>query len=254
MHDRYLGVEGPGQSASIAFHWSQGAALMNAILSNPIGSSDKDVLWACAGMLGLLAFASFESSSVEDSWPLKDSPWDLEWLKLCQGKREVWKIADPLREDSMFHSIVPNFLGEPSCSHDPNLRKLSDELLELCNLSEPNLQDNNPYLAPACFLGQTVEITCDSENMALFLSFFGRIEADYKTLLTEKDPAALLLLAHWYAKMCEYRQWWVWPRTVLECQAICKYLRLYHGNDDRILKALSLPEAISAAQLKLGMP
>jgi hypothetical protein len=254
MHNRYLGIERPGMSAAIAFHWSQGAALMNAVLSRPIGPAEQDALWASAGMLGLLAFACFESTTAENSWPLKDSPVDLEWLKLCQGKREIWKIANPLREDSAFHSIVPNFLGEPSSSYDPQLRKLSVELLELCNLNGPNLQNNNPYLGPACFLAQTIDINCDSQTLSLFLSFFGRIEEDYKRLLREKDPCALLLLAHWYAKMCQCRLWWVWPRTVLECQAICKYLRLYHGDDHRILNASYSSEAISAAQLKLGMP
>lgn len=254
MHNRYLGIEYPGLSTAIAFHWSQGAALMNAILSHPVGPAEQDALWASAAMLGLLAFGSFESKVADESWPLKNSPMDLDWLKLCQGKREIWKIADPLREDSVFHLISPNFLGEPSSTNDPRLRKLSGELLELCNLNDPNLQNNNPYLGPASFLAQTIDINCDSETLVLFLSFFGRIGEDYKRLLKEKDPCALVLLAHWYAKMCQYRQWWVWPRTVLECQAICKYLRLYHGDNHLILKASYAPDTISAAQLKLGMP
>lgn len=227
---------------------------MNRQLSIPLTPADKDALWACAGMLGLLAFATFESTTPDDSWPLADSPLDLEWLKLCEGKKQIWKIADPMREDSLFHTIVPNFLGEPPSCYNPSLQRLPDELLDLCNLKDPKGSETNPYLSPACFLAEVVDITCNNENLASFISFFGRIKADYKQLLSVKDPAALLLLANWYAKMCQYRQWWIWPRTVLECQAICRYLRLYHGENERIIKSLSFPEVVSAKQLQMGMP
>ena len=254
MHDRYLGIESVEQPTTIAYHWSQGAALMNKKLSSALEPSERDALWACAGMLSLLAFISFESRTPEESWPLRSSPLDLEWLKLCAGKKEIWKIADPLRGDSVFHSLVPNFLGEPSSCFDPKLLKLPHEVTQLCNLNDTNLREGNPYLAPACFLAQTIDTNCDNENLALFLSFFGQMQDDYKQLLKQKDPCALLLLAYWYAKMCQYRQWWVWPRTVLECQSICMYLRLHHAENECLIKALSFPDVISAAQLKMGVP
>ena len=255
MHNQYLGIGvGAEQSAAMAFHWSQGAALMNQKLSSHIESSERDALWACAGMFGLLAFASFERKTVEEAWPLKDSSTDLEWLKLCEGKKEIWKIANPLREDSLFHSLVPNFLGEPSSTSDSRLLKLPLELIELCRLKEPTREDSNPYLAPACCLAQIIDVECDGKNLALFLSFFGRMQNEYKLLLKNKDPCALLILAYWYAKMSRYRGWWVWLRAVLECQAICKFLRLYYGEDNNILKALPFPETICAAQVALGMP
>jgi hypothetical protein len=255
MHDRYLGIGiGTEQSTAVAFHWSQGAALMNQKLSTNIESSELDALWACAGMFGLLAFSSFEGKTKEEAWPLRDSSSDLEWLKLCEGKKEIWKIANPLREDSVFHSIIPNFLGEPSPISDPRLLKLPLELIELCRFKKPIRQDINPYLAPACFLAQIIDLECDGQNLALFLGFFGRMQHDYKQLLKNKDSCALLLLTYWYAKMCQYRQWWVWRRAVLECQAICKYLRLHHSDDDNILKALPFPETICAAQLIMGVP
>lgn len=255
MHDRYLGIGvGLEQSSAISFHWSQGAAIMNRRLSSIIEPPERDVLWACAGMLGLLAFSSFEAKAPEESWPLKDSPADLQWLKLCEGKKEIWKIVNPLREDSVFHDLVPNFLGDPSSYSDPVLRKLPLEIMKLCKLDDLTLQNDNPYLAPACFVAQTVDLACDGQNVALFLTFFGRIDNDYKELLRRKDPCALLLFAYWQAKMCQYRQWWVWCRAFLECQSICQYLRLYHGEDENILKALSFPETICAAQSVMGMP
>jgi hypothetical protein len=90
MYERYLNIgEGPEQSTAIVFHWSQGAALMNQRLSSNFVSSGRDGLWACAGMFGLLAFSSFEEKTTEGSWPLRDSPSDLEWLHLCEGKKAI---------------------------------------------------------------------------------------------------------------------------------------------------------------------
>lgn len=254
MHEQSLGIGlGVQQSTSMAFHWSQGAAMLNDKLSSSIEPSERDALWACAGMFGALAFSSIEAKTPEEAWPLKSSTSDLDWLKLCQGKREIWKITDPLRKDSVFHSIVPNFLTSPKSYSDLKLQKLPPELIELCKLDDSLLLDDNPYFAPAAFLSQIIEMDCNGQTVGTFLSFFGCIRQDYKQLLGQKDPCALLLFAYWYAKMCQYRQWWVWRRAFLECQAICKYLKLNHGDNDNILKAISLPEMICAAQSEIGV-
>lgn len=83
----------------MAYHWSQGAALLNRKLSIGIEPEERDALWACAGLLGALALSSISATTPEEAWPLKQtSPSDLDWLKMCEGKREIWKIADPRRD------------------------------------------------------------------------------------------------------------------------------------------------------------
>ena len=248
MHDRHLGVESNvQQSTAIAFHWSQGAALLNNKLSVGVAPSERDALWVCAGLLGALACSSIQASAPEEAWPLEQSsPSDLDWLKMCEGKRAIWKIADPLRADSIFHPIAPDFLRfriTPDSSI-LELQTLPLELLQLCNIDGASTQENNPYLASAFILAQLINIECNNNNIAMFLCFFGSIHSDYKRLLGQKDPCAMLLLAYWYAKVCQYKHWWIWRRAFLECQAICIYLRLYYGSDGNIMKLLQYPKTL----------
>jgi hypothetical protein len=150
FHEQYLGIGvGTNQSTAIAFHWSQGAALLNSKLSCAIEPSERDALWACAAMLGALVFSSIQAKTPEEAWPLWSSPSDLDWLTLCEGKKEIWKITNPMRKDSVFHSIIPNFLASPSACSNTDLRKLPPELIELCRLDDIPLQEDNPYLEPA---------------------------------------------------------------------------------------------------------
>ena len=122
MHDQHIAREPSTKlSAAIAFHWSQGASLLNRRLSDGIRPSDRDALWACAGLLGALSFASSPATTPEEAWPLKlDSPSDLDWLKMTEGKKAIWRIADPMRgnhlsiSECIFFPIDAKSLGAVS--------------------------------------------------------------------------------------------------------------------------------------------
>lgn len=256
MHDKHLCLESKTpQPIALALHWSRGAALLNEKLSAPIKPSERDALWLCAGFLGALAFSSIEARTPEEAWPLKpDSPSDLDWLKLSEGKKAIWTITDPMRSDSLFSSACPNFMQFASSPFSVSeLQKLPPEIIQICHLDEASSPVNNPYLATATFLAQTIDLECNPHTIGVFLSFFGCMHPDYKQLLIQKDPGALVLLAYWYAKMCQCQQWWIRRRACSECQAICIYLTRYHGDDGDILTAIRYPEMICAAQILLGM-
>jgi hypothetical protein len=66
--------------------------LLNDKLSTSIEPSERDALWACAGLLGALSFSSIQAKTPEEAWPLKpSSPSDLEWLKMSEGRRRSGK-------------------------------------------------------------------------------------------------------------------------------------------------------------------
>jgi hypothetical protein len=241
MHDQNLANKpNPKLSTAIAFHWSQGASLLNKRLSEGIRPSERDALWACAGLLGALSFASSPATTPEEAWPLKStSPSDLDWLKMTEGKQAIWKIADPMREDSLFYPMVPNFMQfVVPVSYSPELQRLPLELRRLCKLDDATMQDHNPYLAPASFIARMIGIECTKDNSGTFMSFLGCMERDLRQLLELKDPCALILMAYWYSMISHLPEWWMWRRASLECQAMCKYLELYHGHDGNVSSML----------------
>lgn len=247
MHDQHLTSERNAKvSAAIAFHWSQGASLLNKRLSGGVKPSERDALWACAGLLGALSFASSPATTPAEAWPLKPySPSDLDWLKMTEGKKAIWKIADPMRQDSVFYPMVPNFLQFATpISWSPELQRLPVELIQLCKLNDAAMHDSNPYLAPASFLARMIGTKCTADNMGMFLSFLGCMHRDFRQLLEGKDPCALVLMAYWYAMISPLLEWWMLRRSSLECQAICKYLELYHEDDRNISNMLKCIEKL----------
>jgi hypothetical protein len=115
LHDSYL--KGDQRiDKTTAMHLYQGTSMFKEALSKPIKSSSKDALWTSAALLGAIAFASFEAITPEEAWPLKpDCSSDLDWLKMSDGKKAVYKITDPTRPDSIFtkYSIDHSWMYRP---------------------------------------------------------------------------------------------------------------------------------------------
>lgn len=241
MHDQYLGIGSPNNNAAAsAFHWSRAAALLNERLSAGPEDDERDALWACAALLGALSFCVVEGSTPEEVWPLGSKPEaNLNWLRLTEGKKEIWRLANPTRPDSMFRMLSPHFLryASPNAASMRQLERLPAAVLRLCAFDEDSLESSNPYYNTASVLAQTLDIECIRDNVGRFLSFFGCMNTEYKKLLHEKDPCAMLILGYWYAKVCHCKQWYCWRRTYLECQAICKYLLQHFGNDADIVES-----------------
>jgi hypothetical protein len=233
MHDKYLGIGSSIDNANaIAYHWSRAASSLNERLTVGVELGERDALWASATLLGALAFSSLEATSPEEVWPLNPDS-NLEWLRLTEGKKEIWKIAEPTRPDSVFQPLMGDFMqySSANAASMAELQRLPASLFRLCVFDDTSMHSENPYYRPASLLAQTVDIECVPENIGRFLSLFSCMNLEYKFLLSQKDPCAMLLLGYWYAKMCHGRLWNLWRRAYLESRAICKYLLDVHSHD-----------------------
>ncbi|MCJ1451134.1 hypothetical protein MMC28_001469 [Mycoblastus sanguinarius] len=238
-HDRYLSIPATGRrTVAETYHWSQCAALFNRKLSQPIQPEDRDPLWATAASLGIIALSSVEASTPEEAWPLKPSePSDLEWLRMSEGKMAVWDLTDPLRPGGIFQAMSEEyaqlFFPIPSAGIDgvPSI------LAHLCDLDVSSTADTNPYFAAVHTLVQLQNIPGYQIPKSRVLTFVGHMQRSFKTLLREKDPVALLLLALWYSK-ARRSVWWLEYRATVECQAICLYLQRYHQSNSAIQASL----------------
>ena len=250
MHDRYLS-NAPTTKLSVteAFHWYQSTAMFNSKLSGPIDPSERDALWATAVSLGVIAFFYIEAKTPEEAWPLKaPSSLDLNWLSLSEGKKALCKITQPRGGKSVFQTHVPfeNTKPKTTSSTIPGLEALPSEFIELCVFDAASTPNNNPYYDVASHLAKSLHSDCKLTTILNFLSFITNMLPEYKELLKRKDPCALLLLAYWFAKMCQCSNWWILRRAELEGQAICMYLQRHYGNDTNIQKLLQFPRMMCA--------
>ena len=246
-HDHFLSAALDTKlSPTEAFHSYQATALFTSKLLGSVQPSERDALWITAALLGTIAFYDIKAKTPEEAWPLKPpSSLDLEWLRMSEGKKEMWKIAKPLRADCVWQALALEHMKfVPTSSTIPRLEALPPEFIQLYGLDPTSTTDNNPYHAPASTLAQSLNIDCKYSTIMNFLAFINGMRPDYRRLLERKDPRALLLLAFWYAKVSQYQEWWILPRAALECQAICIYLERYHWYETEIQKLLQFPRTM----------
>ncbi|TEA19948.1 Sterol regulatory element-binding protein ECM22 [Colletotrichum sidae] len=223
---------------AFAYHYYRAVSLLHRKLSRPVLDSERDALWIAAAFIGVASFANMpDVTRPSEAWPLRaKNASDLDWMKLSHGKKQVWKLTDPMREAGIFRDVAKEVyvhLMAPRASFKDGLgefgvleRRLPAGFCDLFQLREL-LPEENPYWSAAEALAHCWGVQCDpgSKDVVLpCLSFISRLDPRYKDLLEEKDDRAMLLLAYWYTKVCEQRQWWMWRRAVLETRAICELL------------------------------
>ena len=247
MHDRSLSARPGGHLSAVeAFHWYQSTALFNSKISGVIEPSERDAIWATTVILATVAFYHVDADTSDAAWPLKStSPLDLNWLWMSDGKAEIFKISQPWRIDSVWQAAASNYKAlleaSPTVS---SLQTLPVELVTLCGLEDTSRTLENPYYVAASSLARYLK----AEGMVTinlnFLAFTMNMTADYKQLLRQKDACALLLLAYWYAKVCQYPLWWIYGRAAIELRSICIYLDRYYPHDANIQELLIWPKGI----------
>ncbi len=170
---------------------------------------------------------------------------DLPCSRMSDGKKTVFKLADPRREESVIRGVFEAHpLQPPRLTSEPDQGYCS-AFVDLYRLGDDHSLKANLYRKAAYLLLPLLQIECNHSTVVRFLPFLGNTEPEFKRLLEEKDSRALLLLAIWYAKVCRYNAWWIQTRAVLECQALCIYLERYHSDEGQVQGLLCFPRAMS---------
>ena len=252
QHDRATSPDPSAPpSAAELFHTAQGTALYNSRLANSdsCSSSELDALWIGSAFLGVVSFAYVEARTPAEAWPLQPRPAsEPHWMTIGDGKKEVWRISDLTRQDSSLtkfvQPVVDVFVTVSATPTRGELCNIPPEIVQFLELDNPETQQSNPRFGPAIALSRLMPLEYNSTTILKFVLFHMQMEPEFRDLLDMKDPGAMLLLAYWYAKVSKYQQWWTWRRAILECQAICIYLRRYHPDLPHLGVALRYPESV----------
>lgn len=230
LHDRHFsGQAHKQQIAAESYHISCAAAQLKRKLSSPLAPADRDAIWAAGCLIGCIVFCSIEAIQASEAWPLAPSkPSDLEWIRINDAKILLWGITNPMRADSMFSINIYQ-----RSIFDIGIPPKFSRLYGLDDFES----ESGPYAVAVRALVAQLPVECGGRN---YVTVQGYIQTDFTALLGRRDAHALLLLAYWYARMCP-SVWWVDRRARLECEAICVYLKRYHGRDAEIQRLLYYP-------------
>ncbi|KAM0393234.1 hypothetical protein ACHAPZ_010481 [Fusarium culmorum] len=254
LHDEHLN---PNSIAShrtpLAFHWYQATALFHRRLAtassvqdpSTLPSSERDSLWTAGALLGAASFALLDVQSVDNVWPLKEfDPLDLDWLKMSDGKKVVWNLADPTRQESIFHELLAEKTSMPDGTKEIPPDVLLGIFYSVFNLDASSSASTNPYHTAASLLAQLLPREITDNTVIQFLSFLTQLDPRFRKLLEEKDPRAMVLLAWWYTKAAVHSSWWMQRRSLVEGQAICIYLERYCTDVEGICELVKFPKRV----------
>lgn len=247
VHDQYLESAFTPQRQSLPDvynHWNIAASQFNSALSLPAHLLSRDALWATTVLIALLAAAAISANTPFEAWPLKPSDAsDLDWLRMAEGKKAIWKLVNPLREDSAFLPLKTLFEdgGVPEPKPLIGIVSVPMAFRKLFEIDENSTVENNVYLNPVQCIMSLLPLQPNKNTVVHFFAFVAHMRPAFKKLMEAKDPRALLLMAHWYAKVSDTTQWWIVRRAVLEGTATCLYLEQYHSDDKAIQDLLGYP-------------
>ncbi|KAF9877972.1 hypothetical protein CkaCkLH20_04548 [Colletotrichum karsti] len=209
LHDMSLANTSPEGNPAFTYHWYRGVSMLHRKLSQPIVPSERDALWITAALVGVGSFANMsEVRSPSEAWPLREASWsDLDWMKLGDGKKQVWRLTDPMRSEGIFRDVANELYTHLMSPYQSLLGEEDVDFLEshlpagfceLYGLREGRPEDN-PYWTAAealamCWSGQSKPGSL--EAVKPFLGFISKLDPRYKSLLEEKDERAMLMLAY----------------------------------------------------------
>lgn len=213
-------------------HWNTGSKLFNQLLAKPILPDKRDAIWATGVIIGATSFWYVNSDNVEEVWPLKPSePDDLAWLRLGEGKKSLWRIADPTRPDSIFYPLLKD--KAPHCpsvpvwisTTDTTAMRVPQHIKDIFNVTPTSTFKNNVYHMPLFILSRIQNVRLTHANVLSFLYFTAFTTPGLMHLLEIKDPRAVFILGWWFSIIEDGDLWWMASRAKIEGHAVRLWLQ-----------------------------
>ncbi|KAF1940703.1 hypothetical protein EJ02DRAFT_293822, partial [Clathrospora elynae] len=203
-------------------HWDIATKLFNHILANPIPPSYRDAIWATGVHLSAASFWYVESANINDAWPLKpDEPEDLSWMKFGEGKRHLWRVADPTRTYSAFHIIMKQrpCLDPPDWMVNNSTSRILERVKQEFNITSESMSKSNAYHLPVLILSCIQNMCLTHANCLNFPYMIAFVTPKFLILLEVKDAHAVFSLGWWFKMILDGYLWWIARRAKLEGRA-----------------------------------
>ncbi|KEF52167.1 uncharacterized protein A1O9_11794 [Exophiala aquamarina CBS 119918] len=247
MHDRFLSpTRNYRRSAVEAYHCYRASTSLQEQLARPLGLAEQAALWTSTALLGIIVFAQLDADTPDEVWPLAPcSTPKVDWVRIGQGKSGVYQITPLLHEDPVFGplTVIQNPEKEFKLTTGLTLGQLPRPFIRLYGLDDHGTDEFNLYRPALRRLARALDPKCHPVKVVMDFWGFTNMKPEFKALLDDRDPRALLILAYWYMRVNQLGVWWLRPRTVLEGRAICAYLEQYSSDDPDLRSLLQFPKA-----------
>ncbi|KIX06667.1 uncharacterized protein Z518_04643 [Rhinocladiella mackenziei CBS 650.93] len=229
-----------------AYHWQKALRLFRNEIASGANKQNMDALLSTIMLICvhqfMLADPMPDPSKSFVYAPSEKRDEYMKWLTIQHGFQALWlelgetlweSIWSPVLRDSDLKPVAPLFLDVPEGDEEHAL------FLELCEVTKETSREENPFYTPLEYL---LFLRLLRPSMNIFnklITFVGVIDDRFYNLLRIREKRALIILAHWLARMSEIQQWWISGRSRTECIAIITFLM--YDQDERIRRLLAYP-------------
>lgn len=241
----HLNRASPSKERSVAesYFWQHALQNYQKALSSNVRKDNVDALLSSCMLMSVMTVCP-ENFQPTDSWVLTNQPEAMNWLCLQSGFRCILTLASQYIPSSIWGTAFAGIGKEEDKIFD-NIQQgregLDPDLADLCGIDDWTTDKTSIYYSPLRILTSLLKLERDALNSGHCTSFMGRLDCDFVNLLREKDPPALIILAHWMGLMCCLSQWqpWIEGRIRGECIAICMFLE--HSTTPLVIRLLRFP-------------
>lgn len=242
-HMYHLQPESQPLGLSADFHQEKAMELLLQDMSGQLPASRIDTWFMAFMMLHGLAFYGPLQGEPGSFLQAQNQVWARKWLGLSSFMTKVLASPNlkPHLANSVWTPIIVDADDENNSFFDsrPGAEDLDPNFVSLCGIGRNSDALNNPYHSALRSITPMLRITPSLENFCKFITFHVRCSDSFRQLYGELDPAALVIMAHWFACMSQIDHWWCKTRAQTECLAICNYLDGWP--DERVQTLLDFP-------------
>lgn len=221
--ERHLDRETPRareliSACRVAEYFQQSLAIRSyqQALQLPLDQQGSDALLITSMMLNLLTFSMDTADDPLQSFVFSDAPDRLNWFSINMGLKTLLLRTKEFRDDSLLKEVFTASDDEKRTIHGEGQKPLDgvpDHWMRLCGLSEKSHVDDVFY-EPIRVLAIIQDLPVTQETSFLYMSFFGKLDFEFRDLLEASDERAIWVLAYWFGLLCRFTGiWWFHARS-----------------------------------------
>ncbi|OAQ99664.1 hypothetical protein LLEC1_05891 [Akanthomyces lecanii] len=188
----------------------------------------SDSVLVSAMMFNLLSFTLDDNDDPARSWVFNQVPNRLAWFSMSMGLAPLLINTKQFHERSRLRHIFDASDDEERTYHgdDPKpLSKVSPHWLRLCGLDYASDDPEHVFYEPVRVLAELLTTPVNNQSFFLYMAFFGKVGAEFRSLLEHDSEPAMWILGYWLGLLCRFDHiWWLSARARRDYRAICIWL------------------------------
>jgi hypothetical protein len=216
----------------VAEHFRQAQALQGfqSALSRPFDQQGADALLLTAMLLNFLSFSlpgEADDADICTSWVFRTNGDQLGWMALNMGFKPLILATAAFRQDSILKWMYEGSDDESHRFSSPGpLVNVPSSWKTFFGLDGDHADPDSIFYEPVRILAIARSLRPAPEEFLRYVSFFGKLDVEFRALVEAQDERAIWLLGYWFGLMSRYDLWWMRVRARRDHKAAVQWFKM----------------------------